>query len=379
MFTLLPIRIVLALWFSVSRSLRRILSEKSFPSQSVLQPAEMCDLLRGLIVLISGIAMQYVDIPVLYHILKSQSVIKLYIFFNMLEVSDKLFSCFGQDILDTLFWTATESGTRKRDRLGVIPHLLLASLYVFIHTVLVLLQATTLNVAINSKNKALLTIMMSNNFVELKSMVFKKFEKTNLFHMSCSDVRERFHYLILLVVVIVQTLKEYNWSGNQIFSLLTDSFWILTAEVVVDWLKHCFVTRFNEISPDVYMDYNISLAYDLTSSKLKSVSSPFVVSNHVLSPISGLFRSLWYRRTPNGIHSSSLMCPGLQSCVRLLSIAHKFQWLSLFAARILVVSISHIHCVLCTMFKTIITFFQSFMCEMLDQHITARSFLRNHR
>ena len=31
------------------------------------------------------------------------------------------------------------------------------------HTCLVLLQATTLNVAINSSNKALLTIMMSNN------------------------------------------------------------------------------------------------------------------------------------------------------------------------------------------------------------------------
>lgn len=36
------------------------------------------------------------------------------------------------------------------------------------HSLLVLLQATTLNVAINSKNKALLTVMMSNNFVELK-------------------------------------------------------------------------------------------------------------------------------------------------------------------------------------------------------------------
>jgi hypothetical protein len=32
-----------------------------------------------------------------------------------------------------------------------------------LHSVLVLFQATTLNVAINSNNKALLTIMMSNN------------------------------------------------------------------------------------------------------------------------------------------------------------------------------------------------------------------------
>ncbi|CAG2121980.1 unnamed protein product, partial [Medioppia subpectinata] len=88
-------------------------------------------------------------------------------------------------------------------------HLGMAIVYVFSHSLLVLLQATTLNVAINSKNKALLT------FVELKGMVFKKFEKTNLFQMSCSDVRERFHYIILLIVVIIQTMKEYNWSDKQ--------------------------------------------------------------------------------------------------------------------------------------------------------------------
>jgi len=49
--------------------------------------------------------------------------------------------------------------------------------------------ATTLNVAFNSHNQSLLTIMMSNNFVELKGSVFKKFGKPNLFQMSCSDVR----------------------------------------------------------------------------------------------------------------------------------------------------------------------------------------------
>ena len=44
-------------------------------------------------------------------------------------------------------------------------------------------QATTLNVAINASNKALLTIMMSNNFVELKGSVFKKFDRSNLFQV----------------------------------------------------------------------------------------------------------------------------------------------------------------------------------------------------
>ncbi len=112
-------------------------------------------------------------------------------------------------------------------------------------------------------------------------MVFKKFEKTNLFHMSCSDVRERFHYIILLIVVIIQTMKEYNWSEKQFWILFPDCLLVFVAEIFVDWFKHAFVTRFNEISFEVYEDYSISLAYDLASSKLKSVWNPIQFINQI--------------------------------------------------------------------------------------------------
>ena len=95
-----------------------------------------------------------------------------------------LTSSAGQDTIDALFWTATEPRGKKRDHIGIIPHVLLAMGYVFLHSMLFLLQATTLNVAINASNKALLTIMMSNNFVELKGSVFKKFDKNNLFQVT---------------------------------------------------------------------------------------------------------------------------------------------------------------------------------------------------
>lgn len=284
-FTLLPIRFLLSCWFLLTRPIGRMFSKfllhQRHPrfmndEQGYIQPAEICDLLRGLILICSTLLLSYLDISVLYHNIKSQSVIKLYIFFNMLEVFDKLMSTFGCDILDTLFWTAVEprepnqsSSQRDRRRLSVLCHLLVAIVYVTVHGLLILVQATTLNVAINSKNKALLTIMMSNNFVELKGMVFKKFEKNNLFHMSCSDVRERHHFFILLIIVMIQTLKEYNWNENQFYILLPDCLLILTAEVIVDWFKHAFVTRFNEITSEVYGEYTVTLAYDLVSSKLK--------------------------------------------------------------------------------------------------------------
>lgn len=290
-FTMLPIRFLLSCWFIISRSVGHFLSKfllhQRRPrfklnnnnhlfdgnSNNLLQPAEICDLLKGLILIIATVLICQVDTSILYHNVKSQSVIKLYIFFNMLEVFDKLMSTFGCDILDALFWTTTEPidhyNDKRKQNFGIIMHLFAAILYVVMHSLLVLLQATTLNVALNSKNKALLTIMMSNNFVELKGMVFKKFEKNNLFHMSCSDVRERHHFLILLIIVMMQTLKEYNWNEEQLYVLLPDCILILISEVVVDWFKHAFVTRFNEITSEVYQEYTITLAYDLTSSKLQ--------------------------------------------------------------------------------------------------------------
>lgn len=278
-FTFLPLRFALSLWLFLTHSLKVIFSSvfgqhsTTNGNSQLLQPAEICDLLRGTILISVAFLMSYVDTSMLYHIVKSQSVIKLYIFFNMLEIADKLFSSFGQDILDALFWTATEPRGRKREHIGLVPHLIMAVAYVFSHSTLVLLQATALNVALNSNNKALLTIMMSNNFVELKSMVFKKFEKNNLFHMSCSDIRERFHYMILLFIVILQTMKEYNWKEEQFWTLLPDCIMVFLAELVIDWIKHAFITRFNEIPLEVYRDYTISLAYDLVSSKLKNAFS----------------------------------------------------------------------------------------------------------
>ncbi|XP_075222908.1 protein TAPT1 homolog isoform X2 [Lycorma delicatula] len=287
-YTFLPMRFLLALWNLITQpvkkcfgnlpprhvpALRKHLNKIRRKSKIYLKPAEICDLLKASILIVTSGLMFYVDTSMVYHLIKSQSVIKLYIFYNMLEVGDRLFSAFGQDIIDALFWTATEPRDRKREHLGVIPHHLFAIVYVFLHGILVLCQATTLNVAINSNNKALLTIMMSNNFVELKGSVFKKFDKNNLFQVACSDCRERFHLFFLLFIVVLQTMKEYAWSEETFWVLLPDCLMVLLAEILVDWIKHAFITRFNELPVDVYRDYTLSLAYDLAQTRQKNAFS----------------------------------------------------------------------------------------------------------
>ena len=40
-------------------------------------------------------------------------------------IQDRLFSAFGQDTIDALYWTATEPKGKKREHIGVVAHLLL--------------------------------------------------------------------------------------------------------------------------------------------------------------------------------------------------------------------------------------------------------------
>uniref|UniRef100_A0A8C0EEX0 Transmembrane anterior posterior transformation 1 n=1 Tax=Bubo bubo TaxID=30461 RepID=A0A8C0EEX0_BUBBB len=268
-FTLLPLRVFLALFRFIT------LPCYGLRDRRLLQPAQVCDILKGVILVICYFMMHYVDYSMMYHLIRGQSVIKLYIIYNMLEVADRLFSSFGQDILDALYWTATEPKERKRAHIGVIPHFFMAVLYVFLHAILIMVQATTLNVAFNSHNKSLLTIMMSNNFVEIKGSVFKKFEKNNLFQMSNSDIKERFTNYVLLLIVCLRNMEQFSWNPDHLWVLFPDVCMVVASEIAVDIVKHAFITKFNDITADVYSEYRASLAFDLVSSRQKNAYTDY--------------------------------------------------------------------------------------------------------
>uniref|UniRef100_A0A8C4I950 Transmembrane anterior posterior transformation 1 n=1 Tax=Dicentrarchus labrax TaxID=13489 RepID=A0A8C4I950_DICLA len=246
-FTLLPLRVILALL--------RLLTLPccGLSGSRLLQPAQVCDVLKGFIMVLCYSMMSYVDYAMMYHLIRGQSVIKLYIIYNMLEVADRLFSSFGQDILDALYWTATEPKEKKRAHIGVIPHFLMAVLYVFLHAILIMVQATTLNVAFNSHNKSLLTIMMSNNVTAVT----------------------KFTNYILLLIVCLRNMEQFSWNPDHLWVLFPDVVMVIASEVAVDVVKHAFITKFNDISADVYGEYRASLAFDLVSSRQKNAYTDY--------------------------------------------------------------------------------------------------------
>ncbi|EEB89565.1 hypothetical protein MPER_12320 [Moniliophthora perniciosa FA553] len=256
-----------------------------------LPPSQKADLLRTLLLTVSiAILTPLTDASKIYHFIRGQDTIKLYVIFNALEIADRLCASIGQDILDCLFSRSTLEPLSHRvpvttSTFRPIIFFLLATIYNVAHSIVMVYQLISLNVAVNSYDHALLTLLVSNQFVEIKGSVFKKFEKDNLFQITCADIVERFSLALMLSVVAFRNLielsgsefdfaeggfvlpKSFGWfRGNNV--LWTISYPVLTvmvSEMLVDWLKHAFITKFNHIRPSVYERYTDVLCRDLAS------------------------------------------------------------------------------------------------------------------
>jgi hypothetical protein len=194
---------------------------------------------------------------------------------------------------------------------------LLALIYTVIHATALFYQVVTLNVAVNHYSNALMTLLLSNQFVEIKSTVFKKFEKENLFQLTCADVVERFQLWLMLMIIVSRNFVQTGAfrSGNslatfaisstspnidstplpnparssssilpQSFTLFPSSVFsslssvnsylptvgqvlgpflvVLGSEMLVDWVKHAYINKFNNTRLSVYGRFLDILAKD---------------------------------------------------------------------------------------------------------------------
>ncbi|KAI8618509.1 eukaryotic membrane protein family-domain-containing protein [Chytriomyces sp. MP71] len=317
-FTMLPARLLLML---NSRSKRLSASQK-------------VDWMKGLLFVIGCVLLENIDGSRVYHSMRGQSLIQLHLIYQMLEIGNSLLGALGHDILDSLFHGSSDSPTRSiRRRLNRVTHFGLALVYVFTHSLLLFYQVIALNIAFNSKSTTLFSLMLGNQFYEIKGFVFKKYDREFLFQLSCSDIVERFHISIFLLIISLRNFVEFTGANSAfvihifthsipsffksivsttisitetvlqhlntqnsfmqgVFSLSTTVLslpWIssltidpttmqllqtillpaisiLATELLVDWIKHAFMTRFNSLQPRVvYKKYRMTLLRDLSA------------------------------------------------------------------------------------------------------------------
>lgn len=80
--------------------------------------------------------------------------------------------------------------------------------YATCHTLILFVHVETLNVAMNSADQALLTLLISGNFAEIKSTVFKKYNRPALFKIAASDICERFKLGLFLGLVLLLNICQ---------------------------------------------------------------------------------------------------------------------------------------------------------------------------
>lgn len=314
-FAFLPIRTV---WATI-KWLGSLLRPKTWK----MTASQKFDLARGTIFILSYALLNTLDGSYLYHFIRGQASLKLYVIFNLIEIFDKLFCSFGQDIFDYLFATLVTRSSRappntstfrfifwRISKSSVVAYFV-ALIYTSLHSLLLFIKVVTLNVSVNAYNNSLLTLLVSNNFTELKGIVFKSFKMENVFQIACSDAVERFQILVFIAIVCVHNLNDLSWqlAEDTLWNIAYIVFVVAGMEVLVDWLKHAFITRFNKMQSSVFPHFSRIIAMGViqqddipdacysTSKRIGFVSLPLAtVVFRVfagIAPFSGLLGFLW--------------------------------------------------------------------------------------
>jgi hypothetical protein len=175
--TFLPFRIASALLGRISRWVR-------LDFRAGFNKREKRDMLQGVALLAGFAALSLLDVSRTYHFIRGQSVLKLYVLFNILQMLDRMCASFGEDTIDALF------GSVRLSPLRVLFHVVVASIYTALHSMVHLMAMITMNVSVNSNKSNLFVLLVSSNFVELKSSVFKRFKpEVRICAPACAQTR----------------------------------------------------------------------------------------------------------------------------------------------------------------------------------------------
>lgn len=278
--TFLPIRCILSFYLLGNDLINYVSMNASNVSKSYqFHRNNLYDLMKGLLLVGGCIILCFLDMSRLYHLIRGQTLIKLYVFSSMLEMFDRLLSSFGQDAFTSLY---SQTRNEPREKMALFKSFIVVYFYVVIHSILYFIQTAALTVAINSSDQAFLTVVLLNNFTEVKSFVFKKFDKRTLFKLSCADVTERFQMILFFAVIVFAAIMQSDSPWYEVLpGFATITLLLIVGECLADWIKHCFIAKFNSIEAAVYEDYSQTLRSDILQCYEKAVDPTESVSKRI--------------------------------------------------------------------------------------------------
>ena len=140
-------------------------------------------------------------------------------------------------------------------------------------------------------NNALFALLVSNNFAEIKSNVFKRYSRDNVHSLVYFDSIERFHISAFILFVLAQTILEAE--GPWFESFLSNVLLVYVCEMIIDIIKHSFIAKFNDIKPTTYSEFLEDLCKQTLNMQTEGVKknltfvplAPASVVIRVLTPV----------------------------------------------------------------------------------------------
>ncbi|KAI3700098.1 hypothetical protein L2E82_44714 [Cichorium intybus] len=197
--TIMPIRLLTTSW--------RLFKTREWKSVTA---ADLSDFGCFLMLASGIILLQQTDISLIYHMIRGQGTIKLYVVYNVLEIFDRLCQNFGGDVLQTLFNTADGFANCSSESTR---YWLWSPGYHSIHLY---------------------------SCPQQRALCF-------------IDSVERFHIASFLIFVLAQNILEAE--GPWFENFLYNAFVVYMCELMIDIIKHSFIAKFNEVKPIVYSEF----------------------------------------------------------------------------------------------------------------------------
>ncbi|KAG2322173.1 hypothetical protein Bca52824_015386 [Brassica carinata] len=218
--------------------------------------SEISDLTCFLVLAFGTILLGRLDISLIYHMISGQSTIKLYVVYNIFEIFDRHCQSFCGDVFGAMFSSAAGLAISPPEKIRLCTWRFVSDLALTMaasNILITRLLAITLSTCIVTHNNALMALLVSHNFAEIKSSVFKRFSKDNIHGLVYADSIERFHISAFLVSVLAQNILEAEgpWFGNFIYNATM----VFFCEMMIDIIKHSFLAKFNDIRPIAYSEF----------------------------------------------------------------------------------------------------------------------------
>lgn len=230
-------------------------------------------------IVVASVILSKLDTSMAYHRIKRQSSVKLYMLFGVLEMADKMLASMGQSLI-----TIVLAKNFQKSRYRQILLSCASIIYLVCHGYVMVYQTVALHVAVNSYSNAFLTLLLSMQFAEIKAALLKKTDKEGLFQLAIADVVERSQLIFLLMIIAIRNLVAKSKSQSNVIPnswnlhatssvilgvLCGPMFNVVGSELIVDWVKHAYVTKFNRIRPRIYDKFLVITCRDYVTSSHK--------------------------------------------------------------------------------------------------------------